>query len=168
MLADELDRERSDRSLGTLVHRLFQHETSATDPAAVLQRAKQLQRDTDDVTGTEHDLAERAAAMYLAMRARPDVAEALTSGRTFYEVPFSFRVTSQTEAQAVDSIIRGQIDAVVVPPSGPVTVVEFKTGQPRPEHQNQVDIYRAALAAAWPGREVETRLFYFQAGNEAR
>jgi hypothetical protein len=34
-----------------------------------------------------------------------------------------------------------------------------------PEHEAQVSIYREALAAAWPGRAVETRLFYFHEGN---
>jgi hypothetical protein len=40
-------------------------------------------------------------------------------------------------------------------------VIEFKTGQPLPEHEAQVAIYREALASAWPGREVSARLFYF-------
>jgi ATP-dependent exoDNAse (exonuclease V) beta subunit len=57
--------------------------------------------------------------------------------------------------------VRGQIDAVVVPDAGPLLVIEFKTGQPHPEHEAQVALYRQALAAAWPGREVEARLFYF-------
>lgn len=151
---------RSDRALGTLVHRLFQHNVDLSSRAAVVERARRLRRDSDEATDDEEGLAERAAAMYLAMRARKDVADVLGSGPVYYEVPFSYREGG--------AIVRGQIDAIVAPPTGAILVVEFKTGQSRPEHQNQVDIYRSALAAAWPSREVETRLFYFQAGNESR
>ena len=70
-------------------------------------------------------------------------------------MPFSLRLADP------DRILRGQIDAVVVPPTGPILVVEFKTGQPLPEHEEQVAIYRQALASAWPGREVTAQLFYF-------
>jgi hypothetical protein len=59
---------------------------------------------------------------------------------------------------------------MVVPAAGrvgPIVVLEFKTGRPQPEHAAQVGIYQRALAAAWPGRRVETRLLYFQAGNQA-
>jgi ATP-dependent exoDNAse (exonuclease V) beta subunit len=96
--------------------------------------------------------------MYRAMRSRDDVTRALEAGTCYYEVPFSLR---RTAPGGGDQILRGQIDAVVVPDTGPIFVVEFKTGQPLPEHESQVAVYRQALAAAWPGREVEARLFYF-------
>jgi ATP-dependent exoDNAse (exonuclease V) beta subunit len=83
------------------------------------------------------------------------VTAALGSGRCYYEVPFSLRLDDPPR------ILRGQIDAIVVPETGPILVVEFKTGQPQPEHEAQISIYRQALSAAWPGREVAARLFYF-------
>jgi len=104
-------------------------------------------------------VAARAAEVYLSMRRRPDLTALLASGDVHYEVPFSVRLDGP------DRIVRGQIDGVVVPPDGPIVVVEFKTGRPTPEHETQVSVYARALGAAWPGRAVETRLFYFQAGN---
>lgn len=155
----------SDRALGTLVHRLFQHRVSIEDQSALIRRAEQL---VPDVLGAEEvvvtladSLAERASEVYRAMRARPEVTALLASGEVHYEVPFSGRLSHP------DRIVRGQIDAMVVPAEGAVVVVEFKTGRPQPAHDAQVAMYRDALATAWPGRGVETRIFYFQAGISA-
>jgi len=150
----------SSRELGTLVHRMFQHQVDTDDPDAARAWAAALIRpdDAGDGGSDPSELAARAAEMYRAMRSRDDVTSALASGTCYYEVPFSVRVTGPDGA---DRIIRGQIDAVVVPDRGPLRVIEFKTGQPQPEHEAQVEIYRQALASAWPGREVSTSLFYF-------
>jgi len=74
---------------------------------------------------------------------------------------FKLLLENVSELLDDDSWLRGQIDAVVVPEVGKIFVVEFKTGQPQPEHEAQIAIYRQALSAAWPGREVDARLFYF-------
>jgi ATP-dependent helicase/nuclease subunit A len=147
----------SSKALGTLVHRMFQHRVDPADRAAAVAWAESLMRpgDAADADDDPASLAARAAEMYQVMRGRQDVAAALASGPCYYEVPFSLRLAGP------DRILRGQIDAVVVPEAGPILVVEFKTGQPQPEHEAQISIYRAALAAAWPGREVDARLFYF-------
>ena len=149
----------SDRALGTLVHRLFQQRVAIDNPAILLAYAGRLVSEMDAEGAGE--LAERVAETYRAMRQRPDVTAVLASGDVYYEVPFSLRLT------APDQIVRGQIDGVVVPPDGPVVVIEFKTGRPLPEHEAQVALYCQALASAWPDRGVESRLFYFQAGNDA-
>ncbi len=153
----------SDRAVGTLVHRMFQRQVPIADLDELAEHAAALIRTSDDETdiGTE-SIASRAAEIYHAMRQRPDVTSLLASGDVYYEVPFSLRL------DAPDRIVRGQIDGVVVPPDGPIVVVEFKTGRPQSGHDAQVSTYRQALATAWPGREVETRLFYFQSGNPAR
>lgn len=147
----------SDRALGTLVHRLFQHGVTP-GPGALAWAASLIT--PDDLARTEAPdavtLAERAVAMYTTMRDRADVTETLAAGRVFYEVPFSIRTGTPA------SVVRGLIDALVVPAEGPVIVVEFKTGAPRPEHEAQLALYREAVRAAWPGpQEVITRLFYF-------
>jgi ATP-dependent exoDNAse (exonuclease V) beta subunit len=169
---DESDREEkgkgssalsapvSDRALGTLVHRLFQQRAPVEDLTALVIQAGHLSRD-DDEGDTGPEVAKRAAEVYQVMRQRPDVTELLSSGEAHYEVPFSLRLAGP------DRIVRGQIDGVIVPPDGPIIVIEFKTGRAHPEHEKQVSVYRRALAAAWPGRGVETRIFYFQAGNSA-
>ena len=147
----------SSRELGTLVHRMFQHRVDASDPSVTVAWAESLIRADDlvDATGDAAALAARAVEMYRSMRKRDDVTRALVSGACYYEVPFSLRLADP------DRILRGQIDAVVVPEAGPLLVVEFKTGRALPEHEAQVAIYRQALAGAWPGREVTARLFYF-------
>ena len=99
--------------------------------------------------------------MYVSMRAEPELSALLASGDCFYEVPVSLRRGDPPR------IARGQVDALVVPAEGPVVVVDFKTGRPSPADEAQVAVYREALMAAWPGRAVETRLFYFRSGNES-
>jgi ATP-dependent exoDNAse (exonuclease V) beta subunit len=153
----------SDRAVGTLVHRMFQRQVPVSGLAQLAERAAALIRTGDDeVSAGTEDIAVRAAEIYHAMRQRPEVTSLLASGDVYYEVPFSLRFA------APDRIVRGQIDGVVVPLDGPIVVVEFKTGRPQPGHDAQVSVYRQALATAWPGRGVETRLFYFQSGNPAR
>jgi hypothetical protein len=41
-----------------------------------------------------------------------------------------------------------------------VTVLEFKTGRPRPEHQAQAELYRRAAAALFPEAAVDARVVY--------
>jgi ATP-dependent exoDNAse (exonuclease V) beta subunit len=48
----------------------------------------------------------------------------------------------------------------VVDHDGGVTVVEFKTGRARPEHERQLAIYRDAAARLFPGRDIEAVLVY--------
>jgi ATP-dependent exoDNAse (exonuclease V) beta subunit len=43
-----------------------------------------------------------------------------------------------------------------------VTILEFKTGRPRPEHQVQVEIYRRAIEALVPDRQVDVVMVYAQ------
>jgi ATP-dependent exoDNAse (exonuclease V) beta subunit len=56
-------------------------------------------------------------------------------------------------------IVRGTIDCLVAS-SDRVTVLEFKTGRPRPEHQAQAEVYRLAAQAIFPAAAVESRLVY--------
>jgi ATP-dependent helicase/nuclease subunit A len=156
-ITPDLNFHSSSRELGTLVHRLFQHRVDAADLAATTAWAESLigPEDLADAGEDAATLAARAAEMYRAMRGRDDVTRALSTGECYYEVPFSLRLADP------DRILRGQIDAVVVPETGPILVVEFKTGQPLPEHEQQMAVYKQALAAAWPDREVTAQLFYF-------
>ena len=56
-------------------------------------------------------------------------------------------------------IVRGTIDCLIAS-NDQVTVLEFKTGTPRPEHKVQAEVYRAAAQALFPVAGVETRLVY--------
>ena len=41
-----------------------------------------------------------------------------------------------------------------------MTIVEFKTGRPRPEHEAQVALYRDALREVAPTTPVDAKLVY--------
>jgi RecB family exonuclease len=60
----------------------------------------------------------------------------------------------------MDVVVRGRIDCLVHRPDGSVVILESKTGQPRPEHEQQVELYRAALGASLPGKTIHTRVVY--------
>jgi ATP-dependent exoDNAse (exonuclease V) beta subunit len=55
--------------------------------------------------------------------------------------------------------VRGTIDCLIAS-NDQVTVLEFKTGRRRPEHQVQADVYHAAAQALFPALTVDTRLVY--------
>jgi ATP-dependent exoDNAse (exonuclease V) beta subunit len=57
-------------------------------------------------------------------------------------------------------IVRGTIDCLVRSADDRVTVLEFKTGRRRPEHDAQAEFYRKAAQAVFPGAVVEARLIY--------
>jgi ATP-dependent exoDNAse (exonuclease V) beta subunit len=148
------DGEESDRLVGSLVHRLLQREGLAgpVDDERIGERLTSLVR-VDEwiaVTGREA-LIGRAAAAYRAFSTHRDLRALYESGTAFHEVPFSLA--------AGDRVVRGTIDCLVSG-SGVVTVLEFKTGRRRPEHQRQADLYRQAALTLFPDRRVVTQLLY--------
>ncbi len=147
----------SDRLTGTLVHRLLERRLDEdAAPETVVDVARQLLRaeelvDLSDVEG----LTARAAGLYAAMRARDDVRSLLGRGTVHYEVPFTYRGAARP-----DVAVRGVVDCLVVEPDGRVTVLEFKTGQPRPEHEAQVATYAAAVGAIFGPDRVDFKIVY--------
>ena len=57
-------------------------------------------------------------------------------------------------------IVRGIIDCLVVPAEGPPIILEFKTGDPRPEHATQVARYATAIRSILAVDRVETKILY--------
>jgi ATP-dependent helicase/nuclease subunit A len=156
-LVEDAADSASDRYTGTAVHRLFQRQfDAAMSEAAIAAIVPQLMR-PDELAeiGDVKALSRAAASLYLRFRKNGNVSTLLSSGTCYYEVPFSFHPPDRSGV-----VVRGRIDCLVVTASGAVTVVEFKTGRARPEHQAQVEVYRQALAAAWPDREIQTRVLY--------
>jgi len=147
--------QESDRLVGTLVHRMLQREGlagEATD-AWIAQRVASLIRVDESITVADREtIVTRAAAAYRAFSAHADLRSLYGSGDVFHEVPFSLAMEER--------VVRGTIDCLVHVEGGPVTVIEFKTGRPRPEHQAQADLYRQAAQILFPGTEVVTRLVY--------
>ncbi len=144
----------SDRLLGILVHRLLQRADFAADLGD-----DQLHQSTAAILGTalpvelaaRESLIQEVMAGFRQIVSRGDVRELYLSGRPFHEVPF----TMQTDGR----IVRGSIDCLIAA-ADRVTVLEFKTGRPRPEHQAQIEVYRAAARALFPNLPVESRLVY--------
>jgi ATP-dependent helicase/nuclease subunit A len=148
---------------GTLVHRLFQTRAPHADVELVRRRAASLLRPGERAELDDEDaIAREAAEMYVALAARRELADLLSSGACDYEVPFStiaeHACGGGTNAGPV--VLRGTIDCLVRCQDGSVFVVEFKTGTPKPEHRRQLEVYTAAVSAMFPGTPVNGQLFY--------
>jgi ATP-dependent helicase/nuclease subunit A len=135
---------------GILVHRALQAgltlDASSTDDrrrrfAALLRPHERALVDDPET------LVDRAIAAFAALDP-----STLPHGR-IHEVPFSLTRPDGT-------IVRGAIDALVEHRDGRIEVLEFKTGRPRPEHQQQLALYVTAARALFPGAEVEGRIVY--------
>jgi ATP-dependent helicase/nuclease subunit A len=155
--ADPRVEAAADRLTGTLVHRLFERRLPPTTAEADLRpliphllRAEE-RVDVDDVDAFERSVAR----LYLALRQRTDVTRLIGSGTCHYEVPFSYQ-----PADRPDEVIRGAIDCLVVAPGGGVTVLEFKTGRPRPEHEVQAALYGEAVRALVGPDRVAVKIVY--------
>ena len=131
----------SDRLLGIVIHRLFEHAGAQMDPTAVRELCHRLLRDEERLTVDSPEmLREKAIEVWSRAHGRPDVAMALSGAERIFEVPFALALEDGR------SIVRGTIDCLVRKKDGAILVVEFKTGRPQPEHQRQLDLYVQAAA----------------------
>jgi ATP-dependent helicase/nuclease subunit A len=149
-----------ERLTGTLVHRLFERRLPATADAtdvrlaiARLARVDELV-DVADVASLEQSVVD----CYLALRGRDELTGLLGAGTCLYEVPFSYQPRGGARADA--ALVRGVVDCLVVTPDGRVTVLEFKTGQPRPEHERQAGVYADAIGALFGPDRVAVKIVY--------
>ena len=156
-----------ERLTGTIVHRLMQRRFDrALDASTLTSLVPSLLRTTETVDVDDLDaLAADAVALYMRLRGQDDLTRLLASGRCEYEVPFSFEPPDRP-----GDLVRGVIDCLVRTPTAGATVIEFKTGAPRPEHATQAGIYARALAAALDVAEVDVRVVYAERadGDRAR
>jgi ATP-dependent helicase/nuclease subunit A len=145
----------SDRAVGTIVHRLLErHGLAATVHREEVSRTIDRWLRPDELEGIDDldDVALRAARAYAAMCDRDDVRALCEEGERFHEVPFTMRDGER--------VLRGTIDCLVRRRDGSLTVLEFKTGRPREEHQRQLDLYCRAVEQMFPGARVDARLVY--------
>jgi ATP-dependent helicase/nuclease subunit A len=157
----------SDRLVGTLVHRLLRRlpivDTPDTDELGRRAKAVLMPEEAVDLEDPA-GMVDQVVAAFTALCSLRDLRDLYASGLPLHEVPFTLREG--------DRIIRGTIDCLILRP-GPVvgqdggvdqvrhvTVVEFKTGRRRPEHDSQAELYTQAIRAAYPTATVDTRLFY--------
>jgi ATP-dependent helicase/nuclease subunit A len=148
---------QDERLIGTVVHRMFQRRTDPGAPEEALATLARhlLPLDHGLPAGEQAAIAGSAVSLYRGWAARPDVTTLLAAGECHYEVPFFYDPPDRPGER-----VRGVIDCMVVHADGGVTVVEFKTGQPRPEHRVQADWYSRAVEAALETGPVDTRILY--------
>ena len=178
--------ERRTQQVGRLVHRLLRrYEGAPVAPDALEQAARELAVDVetadpaaddeaagfaaDDVAAAGGAAPERtagderaasAARLYARFAAQEEVA-ALAGRDALWEVPFSLRLpAAASPAAGRPAVLRGAIDCLARDPDGRVTVLEFKTGAPHPDHRRQLDAYVAAARAMFPEAAVVGRLVY--------
>ena len=151
-LVDETDTDdvgpagpASDRLLGILVHRLFEHGDPLAEPADVIKLCRRLLRAEERIALDDEEIVlSRAAAVWMNARTRDDVKAALAGKTRMFELPFS------AVPEGGGPIVRGTIDCAVEKPDGSILVVEFKTGRVRPVHHRQLDLYLAAARQLHP------------------
>ena len=135
----------SDRLLGILVHRLFEHGDPHVESEDAIALCRRLLRAEERMALDDTEsLLSRAADVWLSARHREDVATALAGTARMFELPFS------ATPDGSGPIVRGTIDCLVEKPDGSILVVEFKTGRVRPIHQRQLDLYVAAARQLHP------------------
>ena len=108
------------------------------------------------------EIADATADLWARIMKQPDLA-ALLVRDCLFEVPFSLRPTESGSPAAEGGplrVLRGTIDCLVRHSGGDVTVLEFKTGRPRPDHHCQLAVYVSATRAMFPEVSVEGRLIY--------
>lgn len=143
----------SDRLVGTLVHRLLERFELEPDTPPDRVSASRMLR-PEEIDGPWVD---QALDAYRAIAGRSDIRSIYLAGERMHEVPFTMRVD--------EGIVRGTIDCVVQTAPDRMTLLEFKTGRPRPEHQTQLDFYCRAAEQIFPDAMVDARLVY--AGESA-
>jgi ATP-dependent exoDNAse (exonuclease V) beta subunit len=140
--------------VGILVHRLLQRSDLATEVSA-----EQLHQSTVALLSVispveladREPLIKRVMAGFRQIASRGDIRALYSSGQPYHELPFTMRADGR--------IVRGTIDCLIAS-EAQVSVLEFKTGRPRQEHQAQIEVYSAAARALFPDLPVQSRLVY--------
>jgi ATP-dependent helicase/nuclease subunit A len=144
----------SDRLIGTLVHRLLQRVGFCDlTPDEIRDAMSRLVRqDEIDESDDVHASVDAATAAYTMIGARADVRELYAAGCTWHEVPFTMTIGG--------CVLRGTVDCLVETAPGRFTLLEFKTGRPRPEHEAQVSLYLQAMRGTFPEAAIDAKLVY--------
>jgi ATP-dependent helicase/nuclease subunit A len=144
----------SSQGLGTLVHRLLEGFGLDGQPSLVsMTKVARRFLGSEEIGNAEEvaALVKEAVVLFERIRREPDVRRLYASGERFHEVPFTLSADGR--------YVRGAIDCLVYT-QGLVTILEFKTGQRRSEHEKQVAFYRQAAEYLFPGIPVDSRVVY--------
>ena len=151
----------SSRLRGVLVHRLMHRSGLAVGPAPgneqdlAMQIEHLLTADERDEVADVESLVQAVSSAYRALASQPDVLELYRARRAWHEVPFSARLNGAD--------VHGTIDCLLhTADEGPerVTVLEFKTGRSRSEHDDQAAMYLEAARRIFPGADVDAQVVY--------
>jgi ATP-dependent helicase/nuclease subunit A len=144
----------STQTLGTLVHRLLERLglDAELSPEAVADTARDLlvPNQTGD-PGEGAMLLTEAAALFDRIRRHPSVRRVYGAGQRFHEVPFTMTVEGRPVRGAIDCLVRSD---------DRITILEFKTGQRRSGHAEQLAFYRQAVEGLFPGVSVDAEVIY--------
>ncbi len=113
----------------------------------------------------------QAVELFSKMRSHREVAAVLVDSECLFEVPISFRLDTPLAASLLPDwsirpegpnppLLRGRLDCLALRRDGSVTVLDFKTGAPKPADRVQIRVYLAAVRALYPGRNVSGFLVY--------
>jgi ATP-dependent helicase/nuclease subunit A len=139
------------RLLHTLITATARLDAASPDEQVVFARSCAQRVDAERGLSSE-DSVVAALERWRRFRSRPELVELVAAGEIFHEVPFSLRDEGR--------IVRGSIDCLIRQRDGKVTVLDFKSGGPRPDHEIQLDMYLRAARSIFPDAVVEGRLVY--------
>ena len=148
------------RRLGTLVHRLLEHNALEGNlDEAARRRLAEVLLGRDNRRGTaDPDRLIEAALQLVGQMANNRALVACLSGQRWHEVPLAYHDGQR--------IWRGTLDALVASNPQRLEVLEFKTGRPQRAHETQLALYMAATAAITDGLEVTGQLVYLQSAEQ--
>ena len=104
-------------------------------------------------------MAHRSVWVYRRLCEDSDLA-VLCDRDYLFEVPFSFHDAESPSVRGAANIVTGTIDCLARDRENRVTVLEFKTGVPRPEHRRQLESYVKAARVMFPDALIDGQLVY--------
>lgn len=157
----QLREASASRRIGRLFHLLLRRCEGAPVALDALEQAgRELSFRLEAADPETEDEVAAAARLYARFAGRADAVRLLIGDR-LWEVPFALREPAGRPPAGGGTVVRcGAIDCLVRSLDGRITVLEFKTGRPRPEHRRQLDVYVRAARALFPGAAVGGRLVY--------
>jgi ATP-dependent helicase/nuclease subunit A len=156
----ERDDRPDPRRLGTLVHRLLEHDAlnPPQDAGALEQVAERLASREGWGGDAERQALVAAALQSIGQMAKNKALVERLTGPRWHEVPVAFHDGQR--------IWRGTLDALVASHAGQREVLEFKTGRPHAAHAAQLALYVAAIAALPPEGPVTGRVVYLSSSGQ--
>jgi len=138
------------------VHRLLAHADAHDHVSMLLARIRaDLGADEQMAVGDVEAFARDVVALVQNVWREDWLRLALASPRARFEFAIAYRIDDGD----VVRVVRGTVDCLVPVEEG-LLVLEFKTGQRRPSHQRQLDLYVDAVRTIYPGTGVRGHLVY--------